>query len=175
MYFERITDARHPMYPAAIELYQISFPPHEQRETPSQEDILGHPDYHFTLVWDEKQFIGLVLYWETADFLYVEHFCILPGLRNQHYGQRTLAALRGQGKNIILEIDPPTDSICQRRKGFYERCGFTANPYSHVHPPYHSGNRGHELVIMSCPGEITPETYAAFRGYLENEVMRNVY
>ena len=35
MYFERITYAQHPMYHTAIELYQKSFPLHEQRESSS--------------------------------------------------------------------------------------------------------------------------------------------
>ena len=175
MYFKRITDAQHPMYDTAIELYQKSFPLHEQRETPSQERILQHPDYHFTLVYDEEVFVGLVLYWETAEFLYVEHFCILPELRNRHYGQRILAELGKQGKTIILEIDPPVDEISVRRKGFYERCGFAENPYPHVHPPYHKGNHGHELVVMSCPGEITQKEYDAFDRYLKHEVMREVF
>ena len=174
MIFERLTDAQHPMYHTAMALYQKSFPLHEQREAPLQESILHHTDYHFTLAYDRKQFVGLVLYWETPDFLYVEHFCILPELRNRHYGQRILAALSKQNKTIILEIDPPTDEISVRRKGFYERCGFAENPYPHVHPPYHRGNHGHELVIMSCPESITPEKYAAFRRYLSDEVMRDV-
>ena len=174
MYFERITDARYPMYRTAIELYQKSFPLHEQREKTSQERILRHPDYHFTLVYDEKVLVGLVLYWEAA-FLYVEHFCILPELRNRHYGQRILAELGKQGKTIILEIDPPVDEISARRKGFYERCGFAENPYPHVHPPYHQENRGHELVVMSCPKEITPEEYDAFSEYLNGEVMEGAF
>ena len=175
MYFKRITDAQHPMYDTAIELYQKSFPLHEQRETSSQENILQHPDYHFTLVYDEKQFVGMVLYWETATFFYVEHFCIQPELRNQHYGQRILAELGKQGKTIILEIDPPVDEISVRRKGFYERCGFAENPYPHVHPPYHRGNHGHELVVMSCPGKITQKEYDAFDRYLKHEVMWEVF
>lgn len=61
MYFERITDARHPLYDAAMELYKKSFPPHERRETPSQKTILGNPDYQFTLVFHREQFVGLVL------------------------------------------------------------------------------------------------------------------
>lgn len=175
MYFERITDAQHPMYDAAMKLYKESFPLHEQRETPSQERILQHPGYHFTLVCDEKTFAGLVLYWETAAFLYVEHFCILPELRNRHYGQRILAELGKQGKTIILEIDPPVDDISVRRKGFYERCGFAENPYPHVHPPYHRGNHGHELVVMSCPEKITPEEYDGFDAYLKHTVMQGVF
>ena len=175
MYFERITDSQHPMYGTAIALYQKSFPLHEQRETSSQENILQHPDYHFTLVYDEKQFVGMVLYWETATFLYVEHFCIQPELRNRHYGQHILAEFGKQGKTIILEIDPPVDEISVRRRGFYERSGFAENPYPHVHPPYHRGNCGHKLVVMSCPKKITPEEYATFDVYLKREVMREVF
>lgn len=175
MHFERITDAKHPMYQTAMELYRQSFPLHEQRETSSQEDILRHTDYHFTLCYDESLFTGLVLYWETADFLYVEHFCILPELRSRHYGQHILEELVRYGKTIILEIDPPADEISVRRKGFYERCGFVENPYPHIHPPYHKGSSGHTLVVMSCPEKISSKEYALFRGYLNDKVMRDVF
>ena len=112
-------------------------------------------------------FVGLVLYWESATFLYVEHFRILPELRNRHHGQRILAELSRQGKIIILEIDPPMDEISMRRRGFYERCGLAGNPYSHVRPPYHKGNCGHKLVVMSCPGKIMQKEYDTFDGYLK--------
>ena len=45
MYFERITDAQHPLYGTAVEQYQKSFPLHEQREASSQKNILRKPDY----------------------------------------------------------------------------------------------------------------------------------
>ena len=175
MDFERITDAQHPMYRIAMELYQKSFPRHEQRETPSQENILRHTDYHFTLCYDESLFTGLVLYWETVDFLYIEHFCILPELRNRHYGQRILTDLSRQGKTIILEIDPPIDETSVRRKGFYERCGFVENSYSHTHPPYHQGNSGHDLLVMSTPKRMTYEEYERFYQMLCDAVMANVF
>lgn len=175
MRFERITTPDHPMYRTAMELYRQSFPLHEQREADSQARVLGHPDYHFLLAYDGERFVGLLLCWETPAFCYVEHFCILPQLRGRRYGQRVLEALTGRGKPVILEIDPPTDEIAIRRKGFYERCGFTPNPYPHVHPAYHAGNRGHDLVILSFPQEITPAQYAAFSEYLCRTVMDRPY
>lgn len=78
----------------------------------------------------------------------IEHFCILPEMRNKQYGQKALALLAKQGKTLILEIDPPKDDISKRRKGFYERCGFTENLFTHIHPSYHKENGGHHLVIM---------------------------
>lgn len=175
MFFERVTGGDHPLYEKAMALYGISFPPHEQREAASQMRILGDPAYHFDLIRDEAGFVGLILYWEQENYLYVEHFCIEPARRGRGCGQRALELLGQREKTVILEIDPPVDAISIRRKGFYERCGFAANPYPHVHPPYHIGNTGHDLVVMSCPQPITQAEYDAFRHYLDSHVMADVY
>lgn len=173
MEFERITAPAHPLYAEAIGLYKMSFPLHEQRESASQEEILSHPAYHFTAVCDGSVFVGEALYWDIGGARYMEHLCVSPAMRNRRYGQKILEALRD--KPLILEIDPPVDDISRRRRGFYERCGFVENPYYHVHPPYHKGNTGHKLVVMSCPAALTPDEYAAFRDALENTVMARVY
>lgn len=175
MNFERITDPLHPMYKQALELYQLSFPLHEQREAFSQTAILNDDAYHFELIYDAGIFVGLVLYWEHLDYIYIEHFCILPQMRNRQYGKSVLSFLKKQKKTLILEIDPPVDAISIRRKGFYERCGFVENPYSHVHPPYHKKNKGHELVIMSSPMPISQAEYDAFNTHLKNKIMKHAF
>lgn len=173
--FERVTDAGHKLYSQAMELYHGSFPRHEQREAVSQENILHDGDYRFWLVYDEETFVGLLLCWETEAFIYVEHFCVLPEMRNKRYGQRTLECLEERGKKILLEIDPPADEISIRRRGFYERCGFKENPYPHIHPPYHRGSEGHPLVLMSFPARISAEEYGLFNRYLTNRVMKDAW
>ena len=173
MNMERIASTKHPLYQKAMELYSISFPAHEQREAHSQQQILTQEAYHFDVICDEGEFIGEILYWEVAEFFYIEHFCILPSMRNKQYGQKILKTY--QSAPLILEIDPPVDEISVRRKGFYERCGFVENPYRHIHPPYHAENQGHELVIMSSPRILTADEYERFHHYLQNTVMKNVY
>lgn len=175
MHLERIRSAEHPLYTKAISLYQISFPTHEQRETPSQSAILSDDRYHFTLLLEGDTFVGLLLFWEMPELLYIEHFCILPELRNKQYGQQALALLRQQNKLLLLEIDPPTDEISQRRKGFYERAGFVENPYPHIHPPYHAENEGHPLVVMTAPSPIEPTEYEGFRHFLDDPIMKDVF
>ncbi len=175
MVLKRITDISDPMYREALTLYQISFPYHEQRERPSQDAVIQDDEYHFCLLYDEEVFAGLILYWEQEEFLYIEHLCILPEKRNKGYGQKALQLLAKQGKPLILEIDPPEDDLSRRRKGFYERCGFTENPFPHIHPPYHKENEGHSLVIMTYPKPISKDTFAAFSRYLKNRVMKNVF
>lgn len=176
MRLERVTNTEHPSYQRALEGYRISFPLHEQREAVSQKKILSDPDYHFNLIYAGNTFVGLLLCWETEHFIYIEHLCILPEARNQHYGKKTLELLKKQGgKTIILEIDPPVDQISIRRKGFYERCGFLENPYPHVHPPYHQDCQGHALVIMSFPDKLTPAEYDRFAHYLKYRVMADAH
>ena len=93
LHLERLTDIQDGRYDTAMALYAESFPPHEQRQIASQEAILRDKRYRFELVFDGVEWVGLLLCWETKDFIYVEHFCIFPELRNRHYGQRTLSLL----------------------------------------------------------------------------------
>lgn len=173
MEIHRITQANDPFYQEALALYRISFPLHEQREEPSQTAILGNNAYHFDVVCDGSQFVGEILYWDLGGAYYIEHFCVLPALRNKHYGQKILQAY--QNTPLILEIDPPVDEISIRRRGFYQRCGFVENPYPHIHPPYHVGNKGHDLVIMSSPEQLSANAYEKFNTFLRDTVMKNAY
>ena len=167
----RMKSDKDPMYEPAMKLYGISFPAHEQRRESSQKEIFSEEDYHFDLVYDGELFVGIILYWEQENYLYVEHFCMEPAMRSHGYGQKALAVLGEKDKLVILEIDPPVEDISLRRKAFYERAGFKSNPYSHVHPPYHKGNQGHALVIMSYPRQLDEEEYNTFYDYLQKKVM----
>lgn len=171
MEFIRLLSPEDSRFAAAMALYRESFPVHEQRTAHSQREALRCDEYHFTLLYDGDRFVGLLLDWETTGFRYVEHFCIDPSLRNQSYGKQALDQLVTDGKTVILEIDPPTSEIAVRRKGFYERCGFRENPYAHVHPPYHPGNNGHALLVLSHPSPLSGEAYERFNRYLQDTVM----
>ena len=173
MELRRMTSSADALYPAAMALYRDSFPFHEQRVAAAQAAVMGVEEYHFDVIRDGDDWVGLMLYWAADTFLYVEHFCIRPELRGRRYGEWALGLLAEQGKQIILEIDPPVDEISVRRRGFYERCGFCANPYSHVHPSYHAGARGHELVVMSSAAPLTQSEYRHFFDYLCNTVMKH--
>ena len=175
MEFLRITSAADERLPWALRLYEASFPFYERREAESQARIFADSEYHFEFLEENGAFVGLMLAWQTDDFIYVEHFCICPELRNRRYGARALERLCARGKTVILEIDPPVDEISIRRRGFYERCGLVQNPFSHVHPPYHADCAGHSLVLMSYPRALTLAECETFQKYLQNRVMRRAY
>lgn len=171
MNFVRLESADDEMFSQARALYLKSFPLHEQREEASQREILGDSDYRFALIYDGEIFVGLLLCWEAPSFIYVEHFCVDPQLRNRRYGERALALLGERGKTVILEIDPPVEEMSIRRRGFYERAGFRENSFAHVHPPYHQGYSGHALTVMSYPKALSQVEYDSFCQYLQSRVM----
>ena len=78
MEFRRLTEGGSDLYQRAMELYEISFPVFEQREPESQIEIMGHEEYRFHLIYDEETWVGMILCWETEDFIYIEHFCTRP-------------------------------------------------------------------------------------------------
>lgn len=173
MKFVRTTDIRHTEQSTAY--YAASFPFHEQREPDSQARIMSDPEYHYNLIFDKNTEVGTILFWETADYIYIEHFYIYPTCRGGSLGSKALELLRQYGKTVILEIDPPVDDIAVRRKGFYERSGWVANPYPHTHPPYHAGAQAHRLVIMSYPNPLTRTEYDEFNNYLKDHVMADAF
>lgn len=173
MEFKRLRTSNHIIYKKSMELYKVSFPDHKQRENDIQTSIMGNEAYHFNLIYDNDIWVGMILWWETAEFIYVEHFCILPEMRGKRYGQKALALLDEEGKTIILEIDPPIDEVSIHRKTFYERSGYQANRFAHVHPPYKTGFKGHSLVVMSSPKLLSEAEYNGFDNYLKSVVMRS--
>lgn len=169
--FSRCRDASSPLMDAAMALYRRSFPAHELRLWPDQQAVMNDPLYHFALCLLDGALAGLILYWDFGAYIYVEHFCVEPTMRGHGLGTLILAELAKKGKPIILEIDPLTDDVAVRRKGFYERCGYIANGFAHVHPPYQAANHGHALIVMSHPRALSQAEFDTFTVDLREKVM----
>lgn len=173
MKFIRLTSVNDMFFRESLDLYKISFPLHEQRIFDDQIKILDNSAYHCEVILEDDEFIGLIFYWKTKLFSYIEHFAINPNMRGNSLGSRCLQEyIEAQGI-VILEIDPPIDPISIRRKNFYMRLGFRENRYHHEHPPYREQYKPHELVIMSYPRTITEHEYVEFNYYLKNTIMNS--
>ncbi len=158
------------MYKWAMDLLAVSFPATERRDDDLQQRVMSHPDYRLCAIMDGETPVGVVGYWETANFVYFENFCVMPQKRNGGYGSATLQLLTQNPKPFILEIEPPVDDLTRRRKAFYERNGMVENPYPHVQPHYRRGDPDLPLVIMTYKTQISPSQYADFRHYLDENV-----
>lgn len=167
----RITDYCSPHFAKAWELYKASFPLHSQRLLEDQQAALEDEGYHFEVLEQAGRFIGILLYWENARFIYIEHMAIDPALQGGGMGTKVMDLLMQVGKKIILAIDQVVDQVSADHLNFYTRMGFRQNAFLHIQPPYRAEFEGQKLHLLSWPERLEADAYNAFSFYLTNKVM----
>lgn len=170
MRLERLSNNNISLFERAFELYKSSFPEDERRDELEQERILKKDDYHFDLIMDNEYFIGVMLYWETDELIFLEHFATCSEIRGRGYGTKALDLLKAKNKVILLEIEPPVDEITQRRYNFYKRNGFLMNSVHHIQAKYHVGDVDLELKVLSYPRVLENDEYRDFYEYMTREI-----
>lgn len=154
------------LFSRAFSLYESAFPAPERRDAPEHRRILENPDYRPAVILEKGQFAGILFYWERSEFVFLEHFATLPALRGQGLGAKALELLKQKGKPVLLEIEPPEDTLTRRRYGFYRRNGFVMNPHRHIQPKYRREDPPLELKLLSYPAPVDDAFYRRFRTYL---------
>lgn len=157
-------------YNRAYDLYVSSFPEIERRDRAEHDRVMAKQDYRFDIIVEDGQLFGVMLYWETNSFIYLEHFATLPEIRNKGIGAKALDLLKAKGKTIILEIENPTDDLTKRRYNFYARNGFIMTEHYHIQAKYHLNSDDLMLKIMSYPYSISKKEYITFQNYMTKEI-----
>lgn len=170
MRLERLSRENDHLFDKAFGLYESAFPVEERRDNSEQHRVLKKDDYHFDLIMVDDRFVGVMLYWETDSFVFLEHFATLPELRGRGYGKAALDLLKSKNKIILLEIEPPVDDLTNRRYDFYKRNGFIMNPYYHIQAKYHLGDEDFELKVLSYPRVLEKDEYRSFYEYMTREI-----
>ncbi len=168
MKLEFLSGQSHPHYQAALSLYCRAFPEEERREPANA--LCPHGDFRPGLLTQDDRLLGILFFWENPEFIYLEHFAMMPQLRGQGLGAGALALLQAMGKPIILEIEPPVDELTCRRKGFYRRNGFQECPWPHIQPKYRPTDAELSLALLSWPQGIHQELWQSFEAYLAQNV-----
>ncbi len=155
------------------EVYQYSFPPHEQRSLESQVEKLEEEKCSIEAYIEEEVFIGFIIYWQYPTYIYIEHFALSKESRGAGRGSEILRSLieRHDGKKIVLDIDPIEDEISRRRREFYLRLGFIQNPHHHIHPPYRDGEKEFELILMTTTAELSESEYKQLMEGLRSDII----
>ena len=155
---------------AFLELIAQSFPENERRSDEEMQRLFGDPRFRvLTAETPDGQLFGVMMLWVLDAFLFVENFAVLPALRSQGLGSGMLqeVARRFQLPQV-LEVEPPEDTLCQRRIAFYMRSGFHMNPYPYLLPCLQDSTRySAPLKLMSRPQPLTEEQ--------ANDVIRTLY
>lgn len=142
-----------------LSLYIDAFPSDERRSWRSTNDISrflsAHKEMNISLLYDgQNHFGGFIIYWYlTEDTIYIEHLATLPSLRGNGLGTMIIEHMTNTyGKHLILEVEPPTDTITQRRVNFYERNGLILHEsLQYRQPPYSPDKQPLDLCIMTTP------------------------
>lgn len=148
--FYRLLSSDDPLFERFSELFQSSFPVNERRPLESLKKIISdESDIYCDAVLRNNVFVGLLVYWDFTDFVYIEYLAVNPDIRGGGIGARVLSQLKDVvRKPVVLEVEPPLNELAKRRIGFYERNGFVLWDNEYFQPSY-GLVPGLELKLMS--------------------------
>ena len=176
MDLQRITSPSHPFFEVAWRVYEQSFPKNERRTQEDHVRALCDPAFHACAAVENGQLLVIAFFWQTAEFTYLEHLAVSPAMRGTGCGTRVLQALLDEtSAPLILEIEPPEDDVCRRRKHFYERLGLVMGDFPHWQFPYQPGTEGSPLCIMARPAISRTQYDAFYRFLLEHVLIYTAY
>lgn len=155
---------------AFLGLIAQSFPENERRSDEEMLRLFENPHFRvLTAQSPDGQLFGVMMLWVLDAFVFVENFAVLPALRSQGLGSGMLQEVTRRFQlPQVLEVEPPEDTLCQRRIRFYERSGFHMNPYPYLLPCLQASTRySAPLKLMSRPQPLTEEA--------ADDVIRTLY
>lgn len=148
---ERIRETDGKEYSFVEELLTASFPIDEYRPLDKQRQNVEYTDcFHMNILRLNQEPVGLLSYWQLESFAYVEHFAVHSTLRGKGYGGEAIKSLIEEKRNIVLEVELPTDERTRRRVAFYSRYGLTLCAKEYVQPAYRAGGNEIPMKLMHC-------------------------
>lgn len=159
MDLELITDIEGREYLFMLEILTGSFPKEEYRDLPEIKRLIKEEDaFRPTIIrTPDGRCCGIMNHWTFDGFVYVEHFAIREDLRNRGLGKEALRAfLETLEAPTVLEVELPTGDMERRRIAFYERSGFEVIKGRYFQPPYRSGDKPLEMLIMAHRAKGSP-------------------
>ena len=79
----RINSTKNIYWDTAMEIYQNSFPIYEKRYQDKQIGVIDNDQYHCCVAKEDDQVVGILLYWESDTFLYIEHLAVSPKVKGK--------------------------------------------------------------------------------------------
>jgi ribosomal protein S18 acetylase RimI-like enzyme len=148
--FKRITQADELALGEIKPLYENTFPQYERRTWDALLKLLAEPKMSLNTIISDQQFIGFVIYWKLEEWLYIEHFAIIPGMRGQQLGTGVIQLLLAEaGGKLILETEPAITGEAIRRIEFYQKLGLEVINHPYNQPAYRSEEKPFPMLLMT--------------------------
>jgi len=172
--FHKINSISDPYFQSLFNLYSQAFPPSECRTREGITlEINTTNRFSAHALLKDKEFVGLLNYWNFDQFLYIEHRAISESLRGQRIGKEALTQLIEQTKQpIILEVEMPLNTMTIRRIRFYENSNFSTTSHFYLQPPYRVDGLTIPMQIMSNNALFANKNFELIRDTLYKEVYK---
>jgi ribosomal protein S18 acetylase RimI-like enzyme len=153
------------------DLYFSAFPANERRDYAGLKAQLKIHECSVSKILHGKQQVGLCIFWNFEDFVFLEHLAVEPAMRNLKIGEKVLTLLKTQfNKPLLLETEPPNDEIAKRRISFYIRNSFFILSRNYIQPSYDHVSPGVHLCLMCTCSGISDPTLDRWISILRNNV-----
>lgn len=159
-------------------LLRISFPASELRDDESQRYITDYnPLFSCYLISADagegrhEMPIGFITVWALGEFHYLEHFAILPEMRNKGYGGQAIRQIKESFRGLlVMEVEQPLEEMSARRIGFYQRNGFVLCRQEYAQPVCRKGEPAHPMCLMYAGRENIDSEFEMIKDTIYREV-----
>lgn len=153
-------------------IMEYSFPVAERRSYDGQRNSFHNPCYRVFGHRIQGKIAAFLAVWKLDGFWYVEHFAVKEEFRGSGIGANILTELlKTLQQRVVLEVEPPSAGIAERRIAFYRRNGFVLNEYDYIQPELTAGAGEIPLRVMSYPDALNETEFAA----VKKELYKKVY
>lgn len=164
MIFKKIENSDSKEFKEAWKIYESSFPPNERRSLELQIDLMKNKLYNFFVVLENKIIIAIITYWDSDNFLFIEHLAVKEDIRGKSIGTKLLKEYLIRNKQtIVLEVEIPSTEIAIKRIRFYEKMGFKLNKFDYIQPPYGKDKSPASMFLMTYPKTINESEFVLIR------------
>lgn len=152
-------------------LMQEAFPPEEYRPKLKQYALLDDNNYSAYVLMDNNDVCAFIATWRLNGFYFAEHLAVSSKMRNRGIGSEFVKTYLDLIQiPLVLEVENLTDSISQRRIGFYERLGFILTDICYDQPNFQETGKRIPLRIMYHKNGKGIDT-----GNVKKEIFEKVY
>lgn len=171
--FQQVENVYDSKFEENYALYTEAFPNYSRRKWANIETLFTKKqNFNCINIYKDNEFVGLFHYWDFEQFVFVEHFAILPHLQGHGLGTESMKLFMSQHQvPIILETETPRTTIASKRIFFYERLGFLASSNFYMQPPYEGGQVMISMLIMSNNYQYVTKHF----GKIKNTIYKEVY
>lgn len=147
----KLTDARDTELGKFYKMLQKNFAEDEIRTEDSIYEMFKCGKLHILKIEYQGKECGYLSYYKLSDFYFVEHFVIDDAYKCRGIGGNALDLFSESHFPLILEAEPPENSIKARRIHFYERHGFCVVEREYIQPAYAADKSAVRLLLLSYP------------------------